>query len=86
MHAVSAVPRSGPHAIAAAVAFLRALLTRNQIARLRETIRSGGSNWWVRLPEFGDFICRRLAGEGFAWDADVLDEIWNRLVEAVVEE
>jgi hypothetical protein len=75
-----------PEEIAAAVTFLRGLLTRNQTMRLREAIRNGGRNWWVKLPEFGEYVCRLLAENGIAWDSDVLDEVWDRLVEEAVEE
>ena len=75
-----------PEEIMTAVMFLRGLLTRNQMLRLHEAIQNGGSNWWVKLPEFGEYICRRLMESGGSWDSEVLDEVWDRLVEEAVEE
>lgn len=80
------VKKLDPAEIAAAVTFLRELFTRNQTLRLREAIRNGGNNWWVKLPEFGEYVCRRLTESGIAWDSEVLDEVWDRLVEEAVEE
>jgi hypothetical protein len=72
--------------IVAVVNFLRELLTQNQMLRLREAIHLGGRNWWVKLPEFGEYICKVVKEQGCQWDSDVLDEIWDRLVEEAVEE
>lgn len=80
------VKKLDPAEISAAVSFLRGLLTRNQTLRLREAIRSGGRNWWVKLPEFGEYVCRRIGERDGAWDNEVLDEVWDRLVEEAVEE
>lgn len=80
------VKKLDPVEVSAAVNFLRTLLTRNQTLRLREAISQGGRNWWVRLPEFGEFICRVLVEQGTAWDNEVLDEVWDRLIEEAVEE
>ncbi len=75
-----------PLEVEAAVTFLRGLLTRNQTLRLRETIQNGGRNWWVKLPEFGEYVCRRIMERGGSWDSEVLDEVWDRLIEEAVEE
>ncbi len=80
------VKKLDPAEITATVSFLRGLLTRNQTLRLREAIRSGGRNWWVKLPEFGEYVCRRIEEHGGGWDNEVLDELWDRLVEEAVEE
>ena len=72
--------------ISAAVEILRELLTRNQVMRLRETIRNNGRYWWVKLPEFGEYVCKLLVQKGFDWDEEVLEEIWDRLVAEAVEE
>lgn len=80
------VKRLDSAAVAGAVLFLRNLLTRNQIVRLREAVRLGGRNWWVKLPEFGEYVCKAISGQGTGWDPEVLDEIWDRLVEEAVEE
>ena len=80
------VKKLDPGEVAGAVSFLRSLLTQNQIVRLREAIRLGGRNWWVKLPEFGEYVCKAVSGQGFGWDPEVLDEIWNRVVEEAVEE
>ena len=80
------VKKLDPAEIAAAVTFLRELFTRNQTLRLREAIRNGGNNWWVKLPEFGEYVCRFLTEQGIKWDEEVLDEVWDRLVEEAVEE
>lgn len=58
------VKKIDPAEIAFAVTYLRSLLTKNQRLRLREAIRTGGRNWWVKLPEFGEYICRMLATNG----------------------
>ena len=80
------VRKLDPSEVSSAVLLLRNLLNRNQTMRLREAIARGGRNWWVKLPEFGDFVCRFLAAEGIGWDSEVLDEVWDRLVEEAVEE
>ncbi|MBP2665071.1 MAG: hypothetical protein H6Q76_51 [Firmicutes bacterium] len=80
------VKKLDPSEIVAAVTFLRELLTRNQTLRLREAIHNGGRNWWVKLPEFGEYVCRVLQEHGTTWDSEVLDEIWDRLIEEAVEE
>ena len=81
------VNKLNPAEIAAAVKFLRELLTRNQILRLREAINYGGRNWWVKLPDFGEYICRKLMDQSvIPWDGEVLDEVWDRLIEEAVEE
>lgn len=80
------VNKIDPEEIASAVAYVQSLLTRNQTLRLREAIRNGGRNWWVKLPEFGEYICRRLIEYGVDWDNEVVDELWDRLVEKAVEE
>ena len=80
------VKRLDPSEISTAVSSVRQLLNRNQTMRLREAIAQSGPNWWVKLPEFGEFICRFLAENGINWDSEVLDEVWDRLVEQAVEE
>ena len=80
------VNKLDPLEVEAAVLFLRSMLTRNQIARLREAIRQGGRNWWVRLPEFGEYVCKAIMDHRPGWDPEVLDEIWDRLVREAVEE
>ena len=80
------VNKLDPLEVEAAVLFLRSMLTRNQIARLREAIRQGGRNWWVRLPEFGEYVCKAIMDQRQGWDPEVLDEIWDRLVQEAVEE
>ena len=80
------VNKLDPLEVENAVLFIRNLLTRNQIARLREAIRQGGRNWWVRLPEFGEYVCKALMDHRDGWDPEVLDEIWDRLVREAVEE
>ena len=80
------VKKIDPVEIAFAVTYLRSLLTRNQTLRLREAIRTGGRNWWVKLPEFGEYICRMLAANGVVWENEVLDEVWDQLIEEAVEE
>jgi len=81
------VKRLDPQEVVRAVNFLRSLLNRNQILRLREAIRQGGRNWWVKLPELGEYVCRTLSDKGNVdWESEVLDEVWNRLVEEAVEE
>ena len=76
-----------PAEVALAVSFLRGLLNRNQTLRLREAIELGGRNWWVKLPDFGEYVCRKLLEQGIIdWDGEVLDEIWDRLIEQAVEE
>jgi len=81
------VNRLNPSEVDRAVGFLRGLLSRNQILRLREAIQQGGSNWWVKLPDFGEYVCRRLMEQGVIdWDGEVLDEVWDRLIEQAVEE
>ena len=80
------VKKIDPVEIDFAVAYLRSLLTKNQTLRLREAIRSGGRNWWVKLPEFGEYICRMLATNGVVWENEVLDEVWDQLIEEAVEE
>ena len=72
--------------ISQAVHLLQNLLTLNQTMRLREAIARGGQNWWVKLPEFGEYVCRFLVKQGIKWDDEVLDEVWDRLVEEAVEE
>jgi hypothetical protein len=72
--------------VATAVMFLRKLLNRNQTLRLRDAIENGGRNWWVKLPEFGEYVCRFLVEQGINWDNEVLDEVWDSLVEEAVEE
>ena len=80
------VNKLDPLEVEAAVLFLRNMLTRNQVARLREAIRQGGRNWWVRLPEFGEYVCKAIMDQRVGWDPEVLDEIWDRLVQEAVEE
>ena len=80
------VNKLDPLEVEAAVLFLRSMLTPNQIARLREAIRQGGRNWWVRLPEFGEYVCKAITQQRDGWDPEVLDEIWDRLVREAVEE
>jgi hypothetical protein len=80
------VKKLEPLQIASAVAFLRELFTRNQTLRLKEAIRNGGRNWWVKLPEFGEYVCQRLMDQGGNWDSEVLDEVWDRLVKEAVED
>jgi len=80
------VKKIDPVEIAFAVTYLRSLLTRNQTLRLREAIRTGGRNWWVKLPEFGEYICRMLSMNGTGWGNEVLDEVWDQLIEEAVEE
>ena len=81
------VNKLDPAEVALAVSFLRGLLNRNQTLRLREAIESGGRNWWVKLPDFGEYVCRKLLEQGIIdWDGEVLDEIWDRLIEHAVEE
>ena len=81
------VNKLDPAEVALAVSFLRGLLNRNQTLRLREAIESGGRNWWVKLPDFGEYVCRKLLEQGIIdWDGEVLDEIWDRLIEQAVEE
>jgi hypothetical protein len=80
------VKKLDPLEVEAAVLFLRTMLTRNQISRLREAIRQGGRNWWVRLPEFGEYVCKTIMDQRQGWDPEVLDEIWDRLVQEAVEE
>lgn len=81
------VKQLDPQEVVRAVNFLRGLLNRNQTMRLRETIRQGGRNWWVKLPELGEYACRALSEKGnIDWDNEVLDEVWNRLIEEAVEE
>lgn len=75
-----------PVEVSRAILLLRKLLNRNQTMRLREAIGSGGRNWWVKLPEFGEYVCRFLSEQGIEWDGEILDEIWDRLVEEAVEE
>ena len=80
------VKKIDPVEIASAVAYLQSLLTKNQTLRLREAIRTGGRNWWVKLPEFGEYVCRMLATNGVAWEYEVLDEVGDQLIEEAVEE
>ena len=80
------VNKLDPLEVEAAVFFVRNMLTRSQITRLREAIRQGGRNWWVRLPEFGEYVCKALMNHREGWDPEVLDEIWDRLVQEAVEE
>jgi len=75
-----------PTEISDAVNFLRILLTRNQTIRRKEAILAGGRNWWVKLPEFGEYVCKALREHGCVWDNEVLDEVWDRLIEEAVEE
>ena len=81
------VNKLNPMEVAKAVSFLRGLLNRNQTLRLREAIELGGRNWWVKLPDFGEYVCRKLIEQGIIyWDGEVLDEVWDRLIEQAVEE
>lgn len=67
-----------------AVAVLRKRFTSNQIIRIREFIAVGGRNWWLKVGRLGDHVCAILREEGFDWDDDVFDEIWDHLVEEAV--
>ncbi len=81
------VKQLDPDEVAGAVKFLRGLLNRNQTLRLREAIQNGGPNWWVKLPEFGEYVCQALTERGnIGWDGEILDEVWDRLIEEAVEE
>ena len=81
------VKKLNPDEVAHAVSFLRGLLNRNQTLRLREAIELGGRYWWVKLPDFGEYVCRKLLEQGIIdWDGEVLDEVWDRLIEQAVEE
>lgn len=80
------IKKLNPEEISLAVLLLRKLLNQNQTLRLRDAIARGGANWWVKLPEFGEYICRFLSEQGITWDGEVLDEVWDRLVEEAVEE
>lgn len=73
--------------IETAIGFIRKLLNRNQRLRLREAIYLGGKNWWVKLPAFGEYVCRNLLEKQIInWDPEVLEEVWDRLIEEAVEE
>lgn len=80
------IKKLDPGEVSQAVGLLRTLLNQNQTLRLREAIQRGGRNWWVKLPDFGEYICRYLSRQGIGWGEEVLDEIWDQLVEEAVEE
>lgn len=81
------VNQLNPAEVDKAVNFLRDLLNKNQILRLREAIELGGRNWWVKLPDFGEYVCRKLIEQGIIdWDGEVVEEVWDRLIEQAVEE
>jgi len=80
------IKKLDPGEVTSAVMFLRKMLNRNQTLRLRDAIERGGPNWWVKLPEFGEYVCNFLSDKGIQWDTEVLDEVWDRLVEEAVEE
>ena len=69
-----------------AIAILMKRFTGNQIIRIREFIALGGRNWWLKVGRLGDHVCGILQEEGFDWDDEVLEEIWDHLVEEAVAE
>lgn len=70
-----------------AVHFIKNMLNRNQRLRLQEAINQGGPNWWVKLPALGEYVCRKLQEQQVVdWDGEILEEVWDRLIEEAVEE
>ena len=80
------IKKLDPGEVASAVVSLQKLLNRNQTLRLRDAIERGGRNWWVKLPEFGEYVCNFLVKQGIGWESEVLDEVWDLLVQEAVEE